>query len=856
MSMSTVADTVRPTMPLTDTAIVHHFREDPAAALAALGVSPESAARLIPLRGLFRNELRRDPRLGELRILDALTCAAAPSGDRHAVDRPALDRHAVGELYTDSPAIAETWADMMDKHAALARATDPEAPVPPCTYAAALTLTARYLSRTRAGKYNRRKRTAPADALVLPSPVTAIEAAVAGYHTTVRTVAATGVSRVICTHRVRPLPETPEHTGDLLLLLRRVTPTTATALVEEECRRPHPEMAALRAVTRPLLLTVAELCTGADLYADRLLGTTAPGNLIPTDPLCARSICADGTADILIRTPVNRARALTEALRALGLPAIVVGQVRPRGRMTLHLHGDRAEVDSPILDLPTTCLVRAATVCLHAVRIPHSDSEAAIEPTVHVHDVIRLPDEHLTMVTATAEIPEGDPEAGYETARQAVSATLEALTACGADADRATLTVSLRTNDDPTVPDGSAPGTPTTAGAMSFSVICGLYRATAEQGIPLSEAELTTVPDAGTVLSVTAWIPDEIPASKKGRSKAPILDATYLEGATNMPHTFEPLSAKPRAVILDTDIGPDCDDVGALITLIHYAKIHGFPIAGICNCTSNRAGTGTVDAICRHCGMETPPLGQWSAPGFMDDPTCHKYNDAVAERFSPAYRDGTLPVEDAVTFYRRLLATAPDGGMMIISIGMFNDLAALLRSPADEYSPLDGASLVRAKVYALVSMAAILPEGRECNVVSDYKAAEAVFAQWPTPIYLSDFHIGLQVYTGYSYVTDPAAVETSPAALAYHLYTKDRTDIPVGDNSSYDLTAVQFAVEGEGTTYGLGEPGRLEFYAEVPNLPDATRFIPDPAGRCRFMTKRVEDAAIAEDLNRILREYL
>ncbi len=317
---------------------------------------------------------------------------------------------------------------------------------------------------------------------------------------------------------------------------------------------------------------------------------------------------------------------------------------------------------------------------------------------------------------------------------------------------------------------------------------------------------------------------------------------------------FEPLSLTPRAVILDTDIGPDCDDVGAVVTLIHYAKLYGFPIAGVCNCTSNRAGTGTVDAIFRHCGMKTPPLGQWSQPGFMDDPACHKYNDAVAEKFSPAYRDGTLAVEDEVTFYRRLLSAEADDGVVIITIGMFNNLAALLDSPADAISPLTGAELVRRKVHALVSMAAILPEGRECNVVSDYRAAEAVFAAWPTDILLSDFHIGVSVRTGYAHITDPTVIEASPLTLSYHLYTKGWPS-PEGDNASYDLTAVQFAVFGENDMYALGEPGRLEFYAEVPDLPDATRFIPDAAGNCRFMIKRVSDEAIAASLNAILHQY-
>lgn len=320
---------------------------------------------------------------------------------------------------------------------------------------------------------------------------------------------------------------------------------------------------------------------------------------------------------------------------------------------------------------------------------------------------------------------------------------------------------------------------------------------------------------------------------------------------------FEPLCKTPRTVLLDTDIGPDCDDVGALAVLIYYAKQYGFPIGGICNCTSNQAGNGVIDAVCRRCGMETPPLGQWHGEGFMNDAEHRKYNVAVAEAHSEAYRNGTLPVEDEVTFYRKRLAAARDGEVMVISIGMFNNLAALLDSPADDISPLNGMELVKAKVYALVSMAATLPQGRECNVVSDYKSAERVFASWPTPIYLSDFHIGVNVKTGYGHITDPEAIMADPLPMSYHLYTKDWNweGAVKGQNASYDLTAVQFAALGICDLYGLGTPGDLEFYAEVPDLPDATRFIENPMGNKIFMTKKVSDEAIAESLQKILNSF-
>ena len=315
-----------------------------------------------------------------------------------------------------------------------------------------------------------------------------------------------------------------------------------------------------------------------------------------------------------------------------------------------------------------------------------------------------------------------------------------------------------------------------------------------------------------------------------------------------MNSVFQPLALTKKAVILDTDMGPDCDDVGALVTLISYAKQYGFDILGVCNCTSNRFGMGTIDAVAEYCKYPIENLGQWEHPGFMDDPSCHKYTDHIAQRFSEKFNAGTLKVAPSVEFYRRTLASAPDDGVVIIVIGMLNTLSALLDSQPDEYSPLCGKELIAKKVNALISMAAILPQGRECNVLNDYKAAENIFTNWPTQMYLSDFHIGWQIVTGFD-AADPHS--ESPIYESYRLWTDGRCN-----NSSYDLTAVQFAVLGECEFYGLHDACRLEFYDEGTGIPDATRAVPDPEGRIFFMKKLVDDATIAADLNKHMYKYL
>lgn len=318
---------------------------------------------------------------------------------------------------------------------------------------------------------------------------------------------------------------------------------------------------------------------------------------------------------------------------------------------------------------------------------------------------------------------------------------------------------------------------------------------------------------------------------------------------------FESLKQKKRAVILDTDIGPDCDDVGALALLLSYASDLDFEVAGICNCTSNLYGTATLDAILSYCGHREIPLGMYSKSGFMD--TYEKYNRYIAEHFSDRLRSGTLQYLPHVPFYRSLLAKAEDGGVILVTIGMFNCLSDLLNSPPDEYSNLSGRELVAKKVYALVSMAALFPEGREFNVFCDPIAAKTVFEDCPVPIFLSDYVLGRSIVSGFSEEMEQTQ-ENNPIFKAYQLYTKDNPHRANYKNPSYDLTAVQFAAEGEGEIYGLTTTGRLEFYNANPEkypLADATRFVEDAEGNIRFLIKRIDDASIAALMEKRMHRY-
>ena len=314
---------------------------------------------------------------------------------------------------------------------------------------------------------------------------------------------------------------------------------------------------------------------------------------------------------------------------------------------------------------------------------------------------------------------------------------------------------------------------------------------------------------------------------------------------------FEPLRKKKRGVILSTDIGPDCDDVGAIALLWSYADELGFPVLGICNCTSNENGSRTIYALNKFCTHANTPIGAYTGRGLFEAEESSRYNGEIARRFGA----GAPEAEPHVAFYRRLLSEAEDDSVIIITIGMFTDLADLLDSGADGYSPLNGVELVRKKVHAAVSMATRYPAGREFNIRFAPEAARRVLDGFPKDIYIDDFFIGAPIKTGFA-PSLATRLKDDPIFESYRLYTA-----PWGgscQNASFDLLAVQFAAEGFGTYFSEGPRGRVRFYNEDPekyDAEDATEFIEDADGRLVILRKACSDGELKAELDRRIATY-
>ena len=277
-----------------------------------------------------------------------------------------------------------------------------------------------------------------------------------------------------------------------------------------------------------------------------------------------------------------------------------------------------------------------------------------------------------------------------------------------------------------------------------------------------------------------------------------------LAGAALLP------AAEPVRLIFDTDMGNDVDDALAL------AMIHAFQSRGearllaVTVTKDNRYAAPFVDLVNTFYGRPDIPIGvvkQGKTPGdsAMIRVPSERRNAAGAYIYPHRLADG-VAAPDAVGVLRRTLASAPDGGLVIVQVGFSTNLARLLDSKADDASPLDGAQLAARKVRLLSVMAGHFPLGKpEFNVATDIPAARKVFDAWPSPIVFSGFEIGQALlFPAAAIEHDFAWAADHPVAEAYRNYMKMPYNRP-----TWDLTAVLYAVRPDASYFSLSPEGRV-----------------------------------------------
>ncbi len=312
--------------------------------------------------------------------------------------------------------------------------------------------------------------------------------------------------------------------------------------------------------------------------------------------------------------------------------------------------------------------------------------------------------------------------------------------------------------------------------------------------------------------------------------------------ASVMAADVPPSKSAPVKIIFDTDIGNDVDDVLAM-SVLHALQTRGkCELLGVTITIPDELAGPFVDAVNTFYGRPGIPIGFTTMP-LTNEPSkflslaSQKDGDTIRYPHKLA-RSSDAP--KATKLLRTLLSRQPDSSVVLVQVGYFSNLAALLNTPADDISPLTGRELVKQKVRLLSVMAGAFQTIRhdnhrlEFNVIKDIPSAQKLSADWPTPIVWSGFEIGIAVpYPAASIEQDFSYVPHHPAAEAYCLYNP-----PPHARPTWDLTSVLYAVFPDRGYFTLSSPGQVAVEND-----GFTRFTPGAGGRDRFLILDATQAA-------------
>jgi pyrimidine-specific ribonucleoside hydrolase len=248
---------------------------------------------------------------------------------------------------------------------------------------------------------------------------------------------------------------------------------------------------------------------------------------------------------------------------------------------------------------------------------------------------------------------------------------------------------------------------------------------------------------------------------------------------------------EPVKIIFDTDLGSDYDDVGALALLHAMADSGKAEILGTLASNSYELTAPSIEVINTYFGRKDLPVGSPETGGVTDISPYHWADTLVAKY--PHTIKATTDAPDAVSVYRKILASQPDTSVIVVTVGYLTNLSSLLKSQPDEISPLAGEELIIRKVKKLVTMGGIFPDGgRSFNIFMDSAASEYVFKHWPGEIIFTGDDIGEKIRTGLRLINSD--IKNSPVKDTYRIGMPLSGDI--SGRMSWDQTAVLIGIYG------------------------------------------------------------
>ncbi|MCK4293561.1 MAG: nucleoside hydrolase [Planctomycetes bacterium] len=292
-------------------------------------------------------------------------------------------------------------------------------------------------------------------------------------------------------------------------------------------------------------------------------------------------------------------------------------------------------------------------------------------------------------------------------------------------------------------------------------------------------------------------------------------------------------ASTPTAVpiIFDTDVGTDVDDAGALAILHVLADRGEAKILATMSANQNHWSAPAIDVINTYYGRGDIPIGS-SRTGPNPE---EWYHDSVPDYPHDLASGNDAP--EAVELYRKILAAQPNNSVTIVVVGWLTNMADLLNSKPDRYSPLNGRDLVNAKVKKLVSMGGVWPNTKkegDYNFRMDGAAAHKVISDWPGKIVFSG--LGIDVMTGARLVAQ--GPKDNPVLAFYRNFFEGHK---VTERSSWDLIAVLYVVRGMSNYFTAVSEGKCVSQEDGRN-----KWVPGPIQNHAYLVYKMPQAELAE----------
>ncbi len=256
-------------------------------------------------------------------------------------------------------------------------------------------------------------------------------------------------------------------------------------------------------------------------------------------------------------------------------------------------------------------------------------------------------------------------------------------------------------------------------------------------------------------------------------------------------------------LILDTDMGSDFDDAGAIAVMHNLSRRGLADILAVTYCSSDKKSAVAIKAMNSWYGKDNIPVGVYEEKEFLIKKSFQRFTHPIAEHY---LKNNEMPeIGNATKVLRKAISENKD--ITICVIGMLNNIAELLKSEPDEISDLTGEELVRNNVKNMYVMGGNFKDATYCeyNIKTDVESANFVADHFPVPIIYCGFEIGDGVVTGINLKNES---DDNLTKMAYYYGSGMREEY---QRDSYDPITVYCAIKQNNDFYNVVSGVKVTF---------------------------------------------